>query len=234
MIRANCRSSFQPADLDFLAASLPSLSNPSRFDSQMLDEMLDCPEVFKALLERHDCLEVSPHFYFYVLARHVLVEAGLKDRELADYVASMLTEFSQQRLLARVESSGEEKFNYVFELLQALQSASGPRVFFIRAHVGNASLFLTGIFPEHIAHRAERRGAPSLGYFENVGGANYLTASEHQLARELHLENVLGCLGERFQSVRHALNQLSDRLISIDPSSSGINSLLLKWDDSSA
>lgn len=234
MIRANCRSSFQPADLDFLAASLQPLSNSSPPDGQMLDDLLDRPEVFKALLERHDCLKVTPQFYFYVLVRHVLVEAGLKDHELADYVASMLTEFSQARRMAQVEAGGEEKFNYVFELLHALESASGPRVFFIRAHVGNASLFLTGIFPEHIAHRAERRGSPGLGYFENVGGSNFLSASEHQLARELHLENVLGCLGERFQSVRHALNQLSDRLISIDPSSSGINSLLLKWDDSSA
>jgi len=211
MIRANCRSSFQPADLDFLVSSLQQ-----PLETQPLDDMVDRPEVFKSLLERHDCLKVSPQFYFYVLVRHVLVEAGLKDRDLADYVAGMLTEFSQASRLQRIEGAGEEKFNYVFELLQALQSASGPRVFFIRAHVGNASLFLTGIFPEHIAHRAQRCGAPDLGYFESVGGASYLTAAEHQMARELRLDNVLGCLGEQFHSVRHALNQLSDRLISIE------------------
>jgi hypothetical protein len=178
--------------------------------------LLDRPEVFKAVLERHECLKVSPQFYFYVLVRHVLVDSGLKDRELADYVAGMLTEFSQASRLNRVEGGGEEKYNYVFELLQALQSASGPRVFFIRAHVGNASLFLSGIFPEHIAHRAQRCGAPDLDYFENVGGSSYRTASSHQMARELHLENVLGCLGDQFPHVRHALNQLSDRLISIE------------------
>ena len=216
MIRANCRSSFQPADLDFLAASLPPLAEAPRSDGPMLDELLDQPEVFKSLLERHDCLKVSPQFYFYVLVRHVLVEAGLKDRELADYVASMLTEFSMQTRLSRVEGGGEEKFNYVFQLLQALQSASGARVFFIRAHVGNASLFLTGIFPEHIAYRAQRRGAPDLDYFETVGGSSYLTASEHQRAPGLHLDTVLSRLREQFQSVRHALNQLSDRLISIE------------------
>jgi len=215
MVRANCRSSFQPADLEFLAASLPSISQ-ARLDTQGIDDLLDRPEIFKALLERHDCLKVSQQFYFYVLVRHVLVDAGLKDRELADNVASMLTDFSAQRRLSQVEDGDQQEFNYVFELLQALRSASGPRVFLIRAHVGNASLFLTGIFPEHIAHRAERRGAPGLDYFENVGGASYITASEHQMARELRLEGVLGCLGERFQAVRHALNQLSDRLLSIE------------------
>lgn len=213
MVRANCRSSFQPADLDFLAAHLPEFSP---LEGSVLDDLLDRPELYKSLLERHDCLKVSPQFYFYILVRHVLVEAGLHDRELADYVASVLTDFSRQSRLSQVEPGDSEKFNYVFELLQALRSATGPRVFLIRAHVGNASLFLTGIFPEHIAHRAQRSGAPGLDYFENVGGANYLTAAGHQMARELHLDNVLGCLGERFQSVRHALNQLSDRLLCLE------------------
>jgi len=215
MIRANCRSSFQPADVDFLFACLHGHSNRSDqpFD---LDELLDREEVYRALLDQTGCVNVSPQFYFYVLVRHVLRESGLHNRDLADYVGAMLAEFAQARRLNRAHPDDEQRFNYVFEMLQALESASGPRVFHIRAHVGNYSLFLTGIFPEHVVHRSLRSGAPGIPYFESVGGSNYLTAAEHQLARDLHLENILGCLGDRFGSVRQALNQLSDRLVSLD------------------
>ena len=232
MIRVNCRSSFQKSDLDFL---LSALSHPPGDAPGVLqegcpiDDLLDRDEVFRALLEQNRCLTVSPQFYFYVLVRHVFVEAGLSDRDLADYVASLLAEFSKVRRLTQVQETDDRRFDYVFEMLEALQSATGPRVFFIRAHVGNTSLFLTGIFPEHVLHQAQRRGAPGLRYFENLGVSNYLTASEHQLARELQLENVLGCLGDRFGQVRHALNQLSDRLVSIERDPTVIQSMLAKW-----
>lgn len=228
MIRANCRSSFQMADFDFLISSLhrkPSsgeqlqpalLAGAFLKEAEGLDDLLDRQEVYKAILEAQGCLTVSPQFYFYVLVRHVLMEAGLTDRDLADYVASLLAEFSVAQRLAQVEAGDERRFNYVFELLEELQTATGPRVFLIRAHVGNVSLFFTGLFPEHIAYRAQRRGAPNLDYFENLGGANYLSASGHRMARELRLNNILECLGDRFQQVRQALNQLADRLVSIE------------------
>jgi hypothetical protein len=217
MIRANCRASFQAADMDFLLANVhrDPKSTPA-MEGAELDELLDREEVYRALLDQTGCLRVSPQFYFYVLVRHVLADSGLHDRELADYVAAMLAEFAKAGRLSRAQPDDAQELNYVFEMLQALESASGPRVFFIRAHVGNYSLFMSGIFPEHLLHRALRRGAPGISYFESVGGSNYLTAAEHSLARELRLENVLGCLGDRFPSVRQALNQLSDRLVSLE------------------
>jgi hypothetical protein len=52
------------------------------------EDLLDADALFKAILERHDCLTISKHLYFYVLVRHVFQESGIKDRDVADYVAA--------------------------------------------------------------------------------------------------------------------------------------------------
>ncbi|MBV9463826.1 MAG: hypothetical protein JO317_06315 [Verrucomicrobiae bacterium] len=234
MIRTNCRSSFRAPDFEFLwkclAPTPPAAEtiHPSGIvqDTAAVDELLDQPEVYRALLASHESLQVSKEFYFYVITRHALMEAGLKDRELADYVAAVLADFAESRKLHQVQAGDTERFQYVFELLQALQSATGSRVFFLRVHTGNVSLFLSGIFPEHLMHRAERRGAPGLAYFESIGGSSFAHASEHQLARELQIESTLGLLGDRFHDVRQALNQLSDRVVSLDPYSAALQALL--------
>ena len=103
-------------------------------------------------------------------------------------------------------------------MLAALQTADDHTAFSIRAHIGNHSLFLSGVFPEHILHRAERRGAPGLSYYEQLGRANYRAASTHRLAARYELASVFDTLAERFEPARRALNDLSERVLSLgDP-----------------
>jgi hypothetical protein len=49
-------------------------------------------------------------------------------------------------------------------MLAALETADDHTAFWIRAHIGNHSLFLVGFFPEHIRHRsrAPRRSGAAL------------------------------------------------------------------------
>jgi hypothetical protein len=100
-------------------------------------------------------------------------------------------------------------------MLAALQTADDTTAFCIRAHIGNYSLFLSGVFPDRIRVRAERRGFPSIGYYENVGRTNYRVARDHRLARKYDLDVIFNTLAERFQETRRALNELRDRLVSI-------------------
>lgn len=52
-------------------------------------------------------------------------------------------------------------------------------------------------------------------YFEELGGANFRMASDHRLARRYHLESVFGELGESFHATRVALNDMTERLLSV-------------------
>ncbi|HEX3719808.1 MAG TPA: hypothetical protein VH595_17790 [Verrucomicrobiae bacterium] len=224
VIQANCRVQFTASDVDFIlgvlgkhrndAASLTSLlADPETRDLILDDEML-----FRALLEQRGCLRVSARLYFYVLVRHVLRRSGLDDRRVADYVAELLTQFSREERRDCVVPGRPGRLQYFFEMLTALETADDHTAFCIRAHIGNHSLFLSGVFPEHILHRVERRGAPGLRYYQDLGRANYRAASHHRLAARYDLASVFDTLSEQFEPARRALNDLSERLFSLgDP-----------------
>ena len=222
VIRPNCRVQFTAEDVDFVLGVLgPKAGSAETLvkllgDEETRDLILDDESLLRAVLEHRNCLRISTHFYFYILVRHAFRRSGLQERPLADYVASVLAEFSQfERTRCTVKG---QPIDYFFEMLAALQTADDTTSFYIRAHIGNQSLFLSGVFPDRIRFRAERKGAPGLNYYEGLGRSNFRAASDHRLARKYDLDGIFNTLSERFQETRLALNDLRERLVSLgDP-----------------
>ena len=79
-------------------------------------------------------------------------------------------------------------------------------------HLSNYSLWLAGLFPDYIAARHLRKAGPDVSYYDALGRRGFGMASDHQLAHEYGLGAVLRTAAERFQSVRSALNGVSDRV----------------------
>ena len=104
---------------------------------------------------------------------------------------------------------------YICDMLIALTRATPEQAFLLRAHVGNYSLFLSGIFHENTQRRS-RRGAPDLKFYEQIGRTNYQMVASHATARRCELNDVYEELADRFRDVRLALNQLSDQLLNLD------------------
>jgi hypothetical protein len=224
IIHANCRSQFTAADMDFITLTLGKNRQAAGFlasllaDGEMRDLILDDETLFRVLLEQRGCGRVSPHFYFYVLVRHVLRESGLGDRSVADYVAEMLMEFSRQEGTRLILRGQLQPMDYFFEMLTALQTADDYTAFCLRAYIANHSLFFSGVFPERIRARAERRGLPGLRYYQEMGRASFRAASHHRLASEFDLVPIFDTLSERFEPIRLALNGLAARVFSVgDP-----------------
>ena len=101
MIRANCRARFTAADFDFIVRTLARSRGDNvslvdlLSDSESRDSILDHPKLVETILNNAGQLRISSQFYFYVLARHVLQQAGIGDRKLCDYVGSLLETFSR-------------------------------------------------------------------------------------------------------------------------------------------
>jgi hypothetical protein len=224
VIQPNCRVQFTAEDIDFIASFLgkkpgdgPGLVKLLA-DEACRDLILDDEALFRAFLEHRGCLRVSNHFYFYVLVRHVLRRAGIEDRQVADYVAEVLCEFSRTERGRCTVPGGQGALEYLFEMLAALETADERTRFCLRAHIGNHSLFLAGVFPERIRFRAENRGFPDLRYYEAVGRTSFRAASDHRLADRYALAPIFSTLAERFQEARLALNDVAQRLFSLgDP-----------------
>jgi hypothetical protein len=230
MIRANCRARFTAADFEFVVRTLArsQIDHVSLVDllsdAETRDSVLDHPRLVHAILSDAGHLHISSQFYFYVLARHVLQQAGISDRKLCDYVGSLLETFSHaNRLVAsdKIDSRGRQ---YISDMLIALNQATPEQAFLLRAHAGNYSLFISGIFHENTQRRSWR-GAPDIEFYEQIGRTNYQLVSSHATARRCELNDVFEKLADRFHDVRLALNQLSDQLLSLDDD--GASSLLL-------
>ena len=221
MIRANCRERFTAADFEFVVRTLAGSSSDQVFLVDLLaneetrDSILDSPRLVEAILSNAGHLYISSQFYFYVLARHVLRDVGIQDRKLCDYVASLLETFSRVSHSRAPNASDDQARQYVSDMLIALSRATSEQAFLLRAHVGNYSLFVTGIFHENTQRRS-LRGGPDLAFYEQIGRTNYQLVASHATARRCELNDVYEELADRFREVRLALNRLSDQLLNLD------------------
>jgi hypothetical protein len=233
MVRANCRARFTAADFDFIVRTL-SRSRSDQVslvdllsDSETRDSILDHPRLVDAILCNAGHLHISSQFYFYVLARHVLQQAGIADRKLCDYIASLLETFSRASRLQVPDKIDNRAEQYISDMLIALTRATPEQAFLLRAHIGNYSLFFSGIFHENTQRRS-LRGGPDIDFYEQIGRTNYQMVAGHATARRCELTEIYQELASRFRDVRLALNQLSDRLLNLDdPAVAGRPSLCL-------
>jgi hypothetical protein len=221
MITPNCRERLTASDFEFIAGTLRAGRNNTATlaelltDAEMRDSILDSEALFQAVLQGDAQLRISPQCYFYILLRHVLKERGISNRETCDYLASLLEKFSVTERMRAPGGAGCGPQQYVSDLLLALQKASASQAFLLRAHIGNYTLFISGVFQDRVESRS-RRGGPDIGFLESVGSANFQSAAEHPFARQHALSPVFGELSERFHDLRLALNETAERHMHLD------------------
>ncbi|HLH56171.1 MAG TPA: hypothetical protein VKY92_21400 [Verrucomicrobiae bacterium] len=232
LIQPNCRAQFAAEDIEFILSVLGVKIGTAEClvkllaDEESRDLILDDEALLHALLERRGCLKVSSRFYFYILVRHVFRRSDIQERNIADYVAELLAEFVMAERARCLLPGQPNPLDYFFEMLGALNTADERTSFYLRVHMGNYSLFLSGVFPGRIRFRAEARGFPDLCYYEGIGSAQYRMASDHKLAQRYELTQVYSTLAERFGATRIALNDIADRLFSLGDTHYSLEALL--------
>ncbi len=218
MIRANTRSRLTAADLQLalLLLSRGSAHRRAWLERRLAvdgpDALLDAPELGERLLAVRTLLVPSEPLFLYVVVRHALRQAGIDDRDLADYLAAMLLDFGQRDRAWRVDWNDDQRHRYLVDILMDLEASDGPRRFKVMVHLGNYALWLAGLFPDYIAARHLRKGGPDVGYYDALGRRGFGLASDHRLADEIGLDHVFRAAAERFPSVRTALNGVSERV----------------------
>jgi hypothetical protein len=216
MIVPNVRETFGRSEAALLIWLLSRGSEPDRdrlegrLREEGLDAMLDDPRTFNAIMAGREFSSASSELVFYVLVRHALLEEGIVDLQLADYIASLLLAFGRSGRAFRVAGS-EQEFHHLVDIVAAADHSDDRQAFLLRAHLGEFALWLSGLFPDHIAARVQRRGAPGIHYFEELGSAGYRMASKHRDAEHHGLDRVYGNCAEAFRSVRTSLNRIADR-----------------------
>jgi hypothetical protein len=87
--------------------------------------------------------------------RHLFLGTHLYDQEIAEYVSGVLTDFTDVDPLFQIRNAQGRRLDEVAELLiesnPLLEASSFDRERQVRKHVGDLTLFFTGIFPEAVA-----------------------------------------------------------------------------------
>lgn len=183
-----------------------------RLQAEGPDALLDASELLERLLAVRTMLVPSEALFFYVLVRHTLRQAGIDDREMADYLAAMLLDFGRRDRAWRVDWHDDQRHHYLTDIVMDLEASEGERRFRVMVHLGNYALWLAGLFPDYIAARQLRKGGPDVTYYDTLGRRGFGLASDHALADRYGLDGVLRTAAERFPSLRGALNGMSDRV----------------------
>src|SRR5687768_4359694 len=219
MIRADLRSRLRAADVELviLLLSRGSAHRRAAVERQLAaegpDALLERPELLERLLAVRTMLVPSDALFFYVVLRHALQRSGVDDRELADYLGSLMLEFGRRDRAWRVDWNDDARHAYLVDILADLEATSGERRFKVMAHLGNYALWLAGLFPDYIAARRVRSGGPDVSYYDALGRRGFGMASDHALADHYGLEGVFRSAAERFPEIRTALNGVSERYL---------------------
>lgn len=223
MILPNCRNHLTAQDVEFILAVLGRGDKERKLLSEFLtdrvarDIILDNGKLLDAIQDQPESLRISCYLYFYLLVRHSLKHLALNDEEVADYVAELLAEFSQEARRVRPIPGDSRAFEYLVDMIQARVACRDDERFLLRAHLGNYALFMTGLFWERIAYKERTHGAPGIDYYERIGSDSFQEASRDHLAEEFGVSSVLERLAQGFHHVRLALNDMTQRFLAIRP-----------------
>lgn len=216
------RTELQPladGDLRFLIESFPQPATSYAEIARILDSLPNTLEsvltsdavVEKVIYDREKLLRISPFLLFNVLLRQVLSDHRRPaERRVINYLANLMALFVSTHRLYRIDSADAEAYNYLVDMIEQAVGADRQRRFLVHAHVGNYSLFMTGVFGAFLEERFKNgRRTVNGDYYADLGSASFSQASTLPPAQEYRLTEVFVRLALTFDSYRQALGTIA-------------------------
>ncbi|MFQ5938336.1 MAG: hypothetical protein ACE5LB_18190 [Acidiferrobacterales bacterium] len=206
-------------DLKFLMENFPEPGRSYEEISQIidrlpttLDSMLDSEFVFQKIWEqRAVLLDISPFLFFNVLLRRSVDNPRTaNDRKVINYIANLLSLFVKAERLYRIHRGDSQTYEYLVDMIEEAARADTHRQFLVYSHIGNYTLWLTGLFPEWLEYRRRYKRRPvDVSFFTNSGRAYFERAASHPLAQEYGLNDVFLRLAMMFDHYKSGLNHMA-------------------------
>jgi len=137
---------------------------------------------------------------------------GLRDNEVQDYIANILTEFCECEQLFKIRNASGRPLSDVGEMLLESDPVYGPAPSFdrerqVRKHIGDYILFFSGMFPESINHyRLRRQRLENFVDFMKAGKESYYIVSKFDQWEYAKLAPLFGKLARDFEFCVYGLN----------------------------
>jgi hypothetical protein len=157
-------------------------------------------------------------FFSEVVGHHFAQGIGLRDQEVADYIANMLTEFCELEQLHKIRNASGRPLDDVGEMLVEADPVYGPAPSFdrerqIRKHIGDYTLFFSGMFPESINHfRLRRQRLENFIDFMKAGKESYYIVSKFEHFEYAKVAPLFARLSREFERCVYGLNLVKSDL----------------------
>src|SRR5207248_1097807 len=161
---------------------------------------------------------VLREFFSALVEKHYRENAGLRDSEISGYVANLLTEFCQAEELLKIRNAEDRPLFDVGEMLLESDPIYGPAPSFdrerqVRKHIGDYTLFYTGMFPESVNnHRLRHSRLDSLVDFVKAGKESYYIVSKFEHFEYAKVAPLFARLSKEFEHCVYGLNQVKNDL----------------------
>ncbi|MCR4301289.1 MAG: hypothetical protein NUV51_06735 [Sulfuricaulis sp.] len=153
----------------------------------------------------------SLYQFFRHQVSHGFNRHGIIEPATVDYVSDILTRFAQIRQLYALRDADGQPIEYIVDMLEAWQNTHGEsacRGRFILRHLGEYTLFMSGIFRERLMARGE------LDYYLAHGSSAYWRCADCELnprQRRVywHLHQYFGHISSTLDNMRREQFPLS-------------------------
>lgn len=132
---------------------------------------------------------------------------GVADPPLVDYLAAMLAHFVHTDAIYGLRSPTGRRLSQVADMIAEAEARQGPARRRVHRHIGDFTLFWTGLYPE-IAERFRKGQKDSLISYPNEGKRSYLLASRLPAEPESTPDEVLERLSDHFELCVYGLGEV--------------------------
>ena len=158
------------------------------------------------------------HQFFTAVVEHNYEEIGVRSAEVQGYVATLLTEFCEAENLYKIKNVDGRRLCDVGEMLLESDPVYGTAPSFdrerqVRKHIGDYTLFFTGLFPESVNHhRLRRQRLENFVDFMKAGKESYFIVSKFEHFEYAKVAPLFARLSREFEHCVYGLNQVRNDL----------------------
>jgi hypothetical protein len=156
--------------------------------------------------------------FIELVGRHYAQEIGIRDPQIVNYVAQLLSEFYDAEQLMKIRSSAGKPLHDVGEMLVESDPVYGPAPSFdrerqVRKHIGDYALFFTGMYPESINRwRLRRNRMETFVDFMKTGKESYYIVSKFDVFEYQKVAPLFQQLSAHFEDCVYGLNMVKNEL----------------------
>lgn len=156
--------------------------------------------------------------FLELVSRHFSNDVLVRDIAVSQYVARMLTDFCDTENLLKIRNAEGRPLDDVGEMLLEADPVFGSAPSFdrereVRKHVGDYTLFFTGMFPESINHlRLRRQRLEAFIDFMKAGKESYYIVSKFEHFEYAQAAPLFARLSESFEQCVFGLNMVKNDL----------------------